>query len=306
MKFLQVAKRVSLFLLVNVLVMLTLGIIASLLFSGPLRRIGGYQHLFLICCVWGMGGAFISLALSRWMARMMMGVKVVDRNTADPDLQGLLQTVGNLARAAGLPETPQVGIYNSPEINAFATGPSRSRALVAVSSGLLGRMRPSDIEGVLGHEIAHIANGDMVTMTLLQGVVNAFAMFLGWALALALSRGSDRDDERGGNSFMEWMLAQLFTNVFLFFGMFVVNGFSRWREFRADAGGARYAGRDHMISALKALLAVHESGADLAGPQKPAFQAFKISGRSGGWMMLMASHPPLEERIARLENPTLG
>jgi len=306
MKFLQVAKRISLFLLVNILVMVTIGVIAGLLFNGPLRRIGGYQHLLVWCFLWGMGGSFISLALSRFMARMMMGVKVVDPGTSDPDLQRLLQTVRNLARAAGLPETPEVGIYDSPEINAFATGPSRSRALVAVSSGLLGRMRPSDVEGVLGHEIAHVANGDMVTMTLLQGVVNAFAMFLGWALALALSRGSDRDDRRGGNSFMEWMLAQLFTNIFLFFGMFVVNGFSRWREFRADAGGARYAGRDQMISALKTLLAVHEAGADLAGPQKPAFQALKISGRSGGLMALMADHPPLEERIARLENPTLG
>jgi heat shock protein HtpX len=304
MKFWQVTKRVFLFLLVNILVMLTLGIIASLLFSGPLRRIGGYQHLFLFCFVWGMGGAFISLALSRFMAKMMMGVRVVDPNTSDPDLQRLLQTVQHLARAAGLPVMPEVGIYDSPEINAFATGPSRSRALVAVSSGLLGRMRQYDVEGVLGHEIAHVANGDMVTMTLIQGVVNAFAYFLGWVLAIALSRGSDRDDERGGNPFLEWMLMQLFTSVFMFLGMFVVNGFSRWREFRADAGGARYAGREHMISALKTLLAVHEGGADLAGPQKPAFQALKISGRSGGLMALMADHPPLEERIARLENPT--
>jgi len=304
MKFWQVTKRVFLFLLVNILVMLTLGIIAGLLFSGPLRRIGGYQHLFLFCFVWGMGGAFISLALSRFMAKMMMGVRVVDPNTSDPDLQRLLQTVQHLARAAGLPVMPEVGIYDSPEINAFATGPSRSRALVAVSSGLLGRMRQYDVEGVLGHEIAHVANGDMVTMTLIQGVVNAFAYFLGWVLAIALSRGSDRDDERGGNPFLEWMLMQLFTSVFMFLGMFVVNGFSRWREFRADAGGARYAGREHMISALKTLLAVHEGGADLAGPQKPAFQALKISGRSGGLMALMADHPPLEERIARLENPT--
>jgi heat shock protein HtpX len=306
MKFWQVTKRITLFLLVNILVMLTLGIIAGLLFSGPLRQIGGYEHLFLFCFVWGMGGAFISLALSRFMAKMMMGVRVVDPNTSDPELQRLLQTVQHLARAAGLPEMPEVGIYESPEINAFATGPSRSRALVAVSSGLLGRMRQYDLEGVLGHEIAHVANGDMVTMTLIQGVVNAFAMFLAWVLAIALSRGSDRDDRRGGNPFMEWMLMQLFQGVFMFLGMIVVNAFSRWREFRADAGGARYAGREHMISALKTLQAVHEGGGDLAGAQKPAFQALKISGRSGGLMALMASHPPLEERIARLENPTLN
>ncbi len=171
MKFLQVAKRITLLMLVNILVMLTIGIIVSLVFRGPVARMGGYQNLFLFCFIWGMGGAFISLLLSRWMAKMMMGVQVIDPNTSDPDEQRLVQTVNNLARAAGLSVMPEVGIYNSPEVNAFATGPSRSRALVSVSSGLLGRMRQYDIEGVLGHEIAHIANGDMVTMTLIQGVV---------------------------------------------------------------------------------------------------------------------------------------
>jgi heat shock protein HtpX len=306
MKFLQVAKRVSLLLLVNLLVMFTIGIIVSLVFRGPVARIGGYQGLFLFCFIWGMGGAFISLAISRWMAKMMMRVQVIDPNTDDADLQRLVQTVHHLARAAGLPAMPEVGVYDSPEINAFATGPSRSRALVAVSSGLLGRMRQYDVEGVLGHETAHIANGDMVTMTLVQGVVNAFAMFLARVLAFALSRGSQRDDNRGGNFFMEWMLINLFQMVFMFLGMIVVNWFSRWREFRADAGGARYAGRDHMISALKTLKAVHEGGADMAGPQQPAFQALKISGKTGGFAALFASHPPLEERIARLEHPTLG
>src|SRR5580658_3403255 len=211
MKFWQVAKRFTLLMLVNLLVMITIGVIVSLLFRGLAARMGGNQGLFLFCFVWGMGGAFISLALSRWMAKMMMGVRVIDPGTSDPELQRLVQTVHKLARTAGLSTMPEVGIYDSPEINAFATGPSRSQALVAVSSGLLGRMKQYDLEGVLGHETAHIANGDMVTMTLLQGVVNAFAMFLGWALAMALSRGSDRDDRRGGG-FMEWMLAQLFTN----------------------------------------------------------------------------------------------
>ncbi len=306
MKFLQMAKRVTLLLVVNMLVMITIGVIVSLLFRGLAPRMGGYQNLFLFCFVWGMGGAFVSLALSRWMAKMMMGVRVIDPNTSDPELQALVQTVHHLARSAGLSTMPEVGLYDSPEINAFATGPSRSRALVAVSSGLLGRMRQFDVEGVLGHETAHIANGDMVTMTLVQGVVNAFAMFLAWVLAIALTRGSSRDDDRGGSPFMQWMLMNLFQSVFMMLGMIVVCAFSRWREFRADAGGARYAGRDHMISALKALQAVHEAGADMAGPQKPAFQALKISGRTGGLLALFASHPPLEERIARLENPTLG
>jgi heat shock protein HtpX len=307
MKFWQIAKRVTLLVVVNLLVMLTIGIIVSLLFRGLANRLGGSQGLFLICFVWGMGGAFISLAISRLMAKMMMGVRVIDPNTSDPELQPLVQTVHHLARSAGLSTMPEVGIYDSPEINAFATGPSRSRALVAVSSGLLGRMRQYDVEGVLGHETAHIANGDMVTMTLLQGVVNAFAMFLAWVLAIALSRGSDRDDNRGGNFFMQWMLMNVFQSVFMMLGMIVVCAYSRWREFRADAGGARYAGREHMISALKTLQAVHEGGADMAPEaQKPAFQALKISGRTGGLLALFASHPPLEERIARLENPTLG
>jgi heat shock protein HtpX len=306
MKFFQIAKRISLLLLVNLLVMLTIGVIVSLLFRGLATRLGGSQGLFLFCFIWGMGGAFISLALSRWMAKMMMGVKVIDPNTSDAELQRLVQTVHKLARTAGLSTMPEVGLYDSPEINAFATGPSRSRALVAVSSGLLGRMRQYDVEGVLGHETAHIANGDMVTMTLIQGVVNAFAMFLAWALAIALSRGSDRDNDRGGNPFMQYMLMNLFQTVFMMLGMIVVFWFSRWREFRADAGGARYAGREHMLSALKTLQLVHEGGADVAGQQQPSFQALKISGKTGGLMSLFASHPPLEERIARLEHPTAG
>lgn len=305
MKFLQVAKRVTLLIVVNLLVMLTLGIIASLLFGGRASRFG-YDNLFLICFIFGMGGAFISLALSRWMAKTMMGVEVIDPATASPAEQRLVETVHHLARAAGLPAMPEVGIYNSPEINAFATGPTQSRALVAVSTGLLNHMRPSDVEGVLGHEITHVANGDMVTMTLIQGVVNAFAMFLARVLAIVLTRNSSRDDDRGGNFFMEWMLINLFQTVFMILGSIVICWFSRWREFRADAGGARLAGRENMISALRALQAFHEGGADQAGPQQPAFQALKISGKTGSILgLLFADHPPLEERIARLENPTL-
>ncbi|HEY3914418.1 MAG TPA: protease HtpX [Verrucomicrobiae bacterium] len=306
MRFLQIAKRVTLLFFVNILVMLTIGIIVGLLFRGPLARYGGMQSLFIICFIWGMGGAFISLLISRWMAKHMMGVQVIDPDTQDPKESQLVQTVYNLARSAGLSEMPEVGIYNSPEINAFATGPSRSSALVAVSSGLLEQMRQYDIEGVLGHEITHIANGDMVTMTLIQGVVNAFAMFLARILAFALSRNDSRDERGGGNFFMEWILISVFQTVFMFFGMIVINWFSRWREFRADAGGARLAGRDHMLSALKTLKSIHEAGADIAGKQQPAYQALKISGQTGGFAALFADHPPIEERIARLENPTLG
>jgi heat shock protein HtpX len=306
MKFLKVARRVTLLIVVNLLVMLTLVAIASLFFHGRAMQFG-YGNLLGWCLIIGMGGAFISLAISRWMAKTMMGVQVIDPNSANPDEQRLVETVHHLARAAGLPAMPEVGIYDSPEINAFATGPSRSRALVAVSTGLLSHMRQSDIEGVLGHEITHVANGDMVTMTLIQGVINAFVMFLARVLAFAIAQGSSRSDNRRGNFFMEWMLINLFQTVFMILGSIVVCWFSRWREFRADAGGARLAGRDHMISALRALKAIHEAGADQAGPQQPAFQALKISGKTAGIMgLLFADHPPLDERIARLENPTRG
>jgi heat shock protein HtpX len=308
MKFVQIAARSVLFLVVNILVMLTLGIILSL-FYVP-QRIGqdNYTSLLILCGVMGMGGAFVSLLLSRFMAKMFKGVQVVDPNTGDRNEQWLVQTVHQLARSAGLSAMPEVGIYNSPEINAFATGPSQSQALVAVSSGLLNNMRPQEIEGVLGHEITHIANGDMVTMTLIQGVVNTVAMFLGWVLALILSQNSSRNDDNrgGGNWFMQYMLSQLFQSVFMVLGFLVVAKFSRWREFRADAGGARVAGRDNMLSALRRLKVVHEEGADQLGQPSASIQALQISGKSGGFLALLATHPPIEERIARLERPIIG
>lgn len=307
MKFWQISKRILLFAAVNLLVLLTLNIILMLAFGGRIPR--GYGQLMVFCAIWGMGGAFISLLISRWMAKTMMGVQVIDANTSDPDEQALLSMVQDLTRSAGVP-MPEVGVYHYPEVNAFATGPSQAQALVAVSSGLLRNMRRSEVEGVLGHEIAHIANGDMVTMTLIQGVINAFVMFLAYILAFAVSQAmSSRDqEERGGGSswFVQFMLVQLFQFVFSILGFLVVAWFSRWREFRADAGGARFAGRDNMVNALKALQRIHEHGADVdeqAQPQ-PAFQALKISGKTSRAALLFATHPPLEERIARLENPT--
>jgi heat shock protein HtpX len=306
MKFFQIAKRTVLFLVVNLLVMLTLGILLSLF--GVQQRLGtdNFTGLLVICCVFGMGGAFISLLLSRWMAKTFNGVQVVDPNTSDRDEQWLVQTIYHLAHSAGLSTMPEVGIYPSPEINAFATGPSEAQALVAVSSGLLQTMRPAEIEGVLGHEITHIANGDMVTLTLIQGVVNTIAMFLGWVLALVLTQSSRDDNRRGGSWFMQYMLQNLFQSVFMVLGTLVVAKFSRWREFRADAGGARLAGRDNMLTALRRLKAIHEGGADHAGPPNPSLQALQISGPSGGLMALLATHPPIEERIARLERPVSG
>jgi len=302
MKFAQLSKRIFLFLAVNILVLLTIGLVLNLL--GVRARIGSghYGELMIFCLVWGMGGAFISLALSRVMAKWFMGVKVIDPRTSDPELQELVQTVHGLAQRARLPAMPEVGIYDSPEVNAFATGPSRSRSLVAVSRGLLHAMRRGELEGVLGHEIAHIANGDMVTMTLVQGVINAFVMFLARILAFAVSQAMrSRDDGRGGSYFVQYLLVHLFEVVFSLLGWMVVCWFSRAREFRADAGGARYASREHMIGALEALRHAHKTPAIAAEGQAASFQTLKISGKPGH---LFSTHPPIEERIARLQNMT--
>ncbi len=302
MKFAQISKRLLLFLAVNFLVVMTISLVLSVL--GVRYRLGSGQYgsLMVFCLVWGIGGAFLSLALSRLMARWFMGVQVIDARTSDPDLQELVQTVHGLAQRARLPEMPQVGIYDSPEVNAFATGPSRSRSLVAVSRGLLQAMRRDELEGVLGHEIAHIANGDMVTMTLLQGIINAFVMFLARVLAFAVSQAMrSRDDGRGGNYLVQYLLVHLFEFVFFILGSLVVCWFSRVREFRADAGGARYASREQMIGALEALRRVHETPAMAAAGPADSFQTLKISGKPGH---LFATHPPIEERIARLQHMT--
>lgn len=299
----QWSKRIFLFAVVNILITLTITAILAVF------RVGSYLPLgpmALLCLVWGMGGAFISLALSRVMAKWFMGVQVVPADTSDPSLRGLVETVHGLARQAGLPALPEVGIYESPEPNAFATGPTRSRALVAVSTGLLERMREREIQGVLGHELTHVVNGDMVTMTLIQGVVNAFVMFLSRVLAFALSqamRSRDDDREGGGSFFMQYLLVMVFQVIFGILGSIVVCWFSRWREFRADAGGARLAGRGNMIDALKALQRLHDPEVALAAArQSQGFSSLKISGPTRGVMALFMDHPPLEERIARLES----
>ena len=294
-------KRIVLFLAVNFLVIVTISILLNVLGIRPYLSEQGidYGQLMAFCLVWGMGGAFISLGLSRIMAKYAMGVQVIDPNTTNANGQLLVQTVGRLARSAGIP-MPEVGVYESPDINAFATGPTKSRSLVAVSSGLLQRLDRSETEGVLGHEITHIANGDMVTMTLLQGVVNAFAMFLARVIAWAIVQGrrSDDDDRQGAGSYaMMWMIQMVIEMVLLLLGSLLVMAFSRWREFRADAGGARIAGRENMVHALQALQR------DVAVAQQvaqPAVQTLRISS-PGGFGLLFRSHPPLEERIERLQ-----
>jgi heat shock protein HtpX len=293
--------------MVNILVVATITIVLSILGVGRYVPGGGLTNLAIFCLVWGFAGAFISLAMSRVMARWMMGVQVIDPDTRDYELRELVDRVHRLAQQAGLPKMPQVGIYDSPEVNAFATGPTRSRSLVAVSTGLLRQMRQREVDGVLAHEIAHVANGDMVTMTLIQGVINAFVMFLSRVLAFAIGQAMrSRDDrEGGGYGALEFLLVFVFQIVFGILGTMVVASFSRWREFRADAGGARLAGRDSMVSALRALQRMHNPEIAAAEAHRAqAFQSMKISGQRGGLMALFSTHPPLEERIARLENST--
>jgi heat shock protein HtpX len=186
---------------------------------------------------------------------------------------------------------PEVGVYQSPELNAFATGPTKSRALVAVSTGLLESMDRAQLEGVLGHELTHVANGDMVTMTLIQGVVNAFVMFLARVVAFVYSRDSEGRQSRG----MQYLIVVVCEILFGLLGSIVVAAFSRWREYRADAGGARLAGREKMIAALQELQRRYEPY-----DAQRAYATLKIAGKSGGFVALFASHPPLEKRIAAL------
>jgi len=294
-------KRMFLFMAVNILVMVTITIILGLLRAGRYFPQGGLAGLAVICLLWGFIGAFISLAISRLMAKWMMGVRVIPPETTDPTLSGLVSTVHALARSAGLP-LPEVGIYQSDEINAFATGPTKSRALVAVSSGLLRRMGSREVEGVLGHEVTHIANGDMVTMTLIQGVINSFVLFLSRVLAFIISQALRSRDDRGGGA-IQFLLVIVFQILLSILGMMVVAWFSRQREFRADAGGARLAGRQNMIDALRALAALNHPKVVAAEAQRhQAFQSLKIAGVRGGFASLFATHPPIEERIARLEH----
>lgn len=287
-------KRIFLFAAVNILVVVTISLVLNLLGVRPYLSHRGidYNALMVFCLVWGMGGAFISLSLSRVMAKWMMGVQVIDPSTASGEAARLVQTVHGLARSAGISVMPEVGVYNSPEVNAFATGPTRNRALVAVSAGLLQRMDGAQVEGVLGHEISHVANGDMVTMTLIQGIINAFVMFFARVIAFAISNQVKENARRGVQMAVTFVLEILLSVL----GMMVVAAFSRYREYRADAGGARLAGREKMISALEALRRSVE-GVD---NRQPALSAFKISGRRHGFMMFLSTHPPLEDRIARL------
>lgn len=298
-------KRFGLWAMMNIAIIASIGIISSLLGIGPYLNANGLdlKALLAMCLVWGMVGSFISLALSKFMAKKMMGVQIIDERNYE--YAHLVQLVHRLSRSAGLSKMPEVGVYESPEVNAFATGPSKSNSLVAVSTGLLSTMNADETEGVLAHEVAHIANGDMVTMTLVQGVVNAFVMFFARIAAYALQQVLRSDDDEspvGGLSY--FISVMVFDILFGFLGHFVTAWFSRIREYSADLGGAQLAGRQKMISALEKLQSQYDQGV-FEKNSSENLAAFKISTRETGLRALMSTHPKLSDRIARLRNPAI-
>lgn len=290
-------KRIILLITTNIAIMLVLSIVVSVLgLDRYLTREGlDLQALLIFSAILGFGGAFISLLLSKWMAKMSMGVRVISEPRTETE-QWLVNTVRSQAQQAGI-GMPEVGIFDSPDPNAFATGANKNSALVAVSTGLLNNMRRNEVEAVLGHEVSHVANGDMVTLTLIQGVMNTFVFFLARVIGFIVDRVLLKNERDGvGIGYIATVIvAQLVLGILA--GM-VVAWFSRKREFRADAGGAHLAGTNSMIGALEALRRVHSP---TALPEK--MQAFGIrSGPPQGWQKLFMSHPPLEERIAALNS----
>lgn len=294
-----VSMRILLFLLTNAAVLVLISLIFNVFGLGQILNQQGIHinlnSLLLVSAAMGMSGSFISLLLSKWMAKQSMGVYVIEQ-PANSTERWLVETVARQAHQLGV-GMPEVGIFESPEPNAFATGASKNSSLVAVSTGLLRSMNADEVEAVLGHEMSHVANGDMVTMGLLQGVVNTFVYFFatiaGYLVDRVLFRSEEED--RGGFGpayYITQMLAQI---VLSLLATMIVLWFSRWREFRADAGGARLAGRNKMIDALRVLQRAHEAE-DLPGQ----LAAFGITG-GGGISRLFMSHPPIEERIAALQ-----
>ncbi|HWM67906.1 MAG TPA: protease HtpX [Steroidobacteraceae bacterium] len=286
-------KRILLFVATNLAIVVVLSVVAHLLGIDQYldARGGSLGGLLIFAALFGFGGSLISLAISKWMAKKAMGVEVITqpRNATET---WLLNAVGTHARNAGI-GMPEVGIFESPDPNAFATGASRNNALVAVSTGLLQRMNEHEVDAVLGHEISHVANGDMVTLALIQGVVNTFVIFLSRIIGNIVDRNFFRsEDGRGPAYFISVIVSEIVLGIL---ASLIVLWFSRWREFRADRGGAKLAGRGNMIAALEKLKASHE-----ALPQQ--FAAFGIAdGKvASGFARLRMSHPPLEERIAAL------
>lgn len=291
-------KRMGLFLLTNMLVITTISITWSLISSFfNLQAYANLESLLIFCAVMGMTGALVSLLMSKFLAKTMMGVQIISPDVTDPTLRSLVTRVHELSRKAGLPNMPEVGIFESEEVNAFATGPSRRSSLVAVSTGLLRRMEDREVDGVLGHEVSHIANGDMVTMTLITGVVNTFALFFSRLLANLIANSVEEK-----NRHVIYFICVIIGDImFTVLGSIVVNYFSRRREFRADGGGARLSSRENMVAALQRLKSLSSGNQETS--DRDAFATLKISsGRPhGGLAALLMTHPSLEDRISALQ-----
>ncbi|PKR77160.1 protease HtpX [Halalkalibacillus sediminis] len=296
-------KRILFFILTNILVMTTIIIVWSLIttftdFGGSFESQSGILGLDLVSIgifsiIVGFAGSFISLAMSRWMAKKMMKVKVLDPNgSLSPQEKTVVEKVHRLSRAAGLMHMPEVGIYNAREVNAFATGPSKKRSLVAVSSGLLQSMDDDAVEGVIAHEVAHVSNGDMVTMTLLQGVVNTFVVFFSRIAAILVSRLVKPELQ----FVVRFAAIIIFQILFSILGSLVVMAYSRYREFHADRGGADLAGKDKMAHALRSL---KNQVFNAEETDDAAIQTLKINNKRSTSMF--SSHPDIDERIRRLE-----
>jgi heat shock protein HtpX len=288
-------KRIFLFVLTNLAVLALLSVVLFVVenvFGVHLMQ-GGTGGLLVFAAIFGFGGSLISLALSKWSAKRMMGVRVIESPQSELE-RWLVGAVKRLADQAHI-GMPEVGIFDAEEMNAFATGARRNAALVAVSSGLLRNMSRMQVEAVLGHEITHVANGDMVTLALLQGVLNTFVIFLARIIGSIVDRAILRNDRQGGiGFFLTTMLAQFVLGVL---ASIIVCWYSRRREFRADRGGADLTGAGNMIDALQVLKRSQGE------PMPQQLQAFGINtGRSDGIMRLFMSHPPLDERIAALQN----
>ena len=295
-------KRILLFVMTNIAILLVFSVIMRIFNIGPMLQSHGlnYTAILIYSAVFGFLGSFISLFMSKTIAKMSMGVQIIDRAQANGDAAWLMATVEKLAHSAGI-RTPDTGIYESPEPNAFATGWNKNKALVAVSSGLLRVMNRDEVEGVLGHEISHIANGDMVTLALIQGILNTFVIFFARIAAYFVTQALNREENNQGgglNGMVFFLVEMLFQVVFGVLASIIVMWFSRFREYRADAGSARLLGKQKMILALQKLKQMQGAPED---KRAPSFNAMKIAGHPSGFMALLASHPPLDDRIKALE-----
>lgn len=293
----KIAKRIFLFFAVNILIITTITIVTSALGLQPYLQKNGinYSSLIVFCLIWGFGGAFISLALSKVMAKWMMGLKIIDPSTPDHQLRRIVKAVHDYSQKAGIRKMPEVAYYESDELNAFATGPTKNNSLVAVSTGLLSKMSEDEVDGVLAHEVAHIANGDMVTMTLVQGIVNAFVMFLARVIGFFASQFVE-DDKKSMTQFGVTLITELLLG---FLGLILVSFVSRRREYRADLGGANLASRQKMIGALERLKVNYDIP---IADHQPALASLKISGKPKSFLQLFSTHPDLDDRIRALRN----